>query len=36
VTVDFPPVQLQGREVDPFFNANTPEDLATVRDLLAQ
>jgi molybdopterin-guanine dinucleotide biosynthesis protein A len=36
VTVDFPPVQLQGREVDPFFNANTPEDLATVRELLAQ
>jgi molybdopterin-guanine dinucleotide biosynthesis protein A len=36
VTVDFPPVRLQGHEVDPFFNANTPEDLATVRDLLAQ
>lgn len=28
VHVSFPPAVLNGREVDPFFNANTPEDFA--------
>jgi len=35
VAVDFPPARLAGREVDPFFNANTPQDLDTLRGLLA-
>lgn len=32
--VDFPHVDIGGRTVDPFFNANTPEDFALVRELL--
>ena len=35
VAVDFPFVSLGGREVDPFFNANTPEELDELRRLLA-
>jgi molybdopterin-guanine dinucleotide biosynthesis protein A len=35
IAVDFAPVELNGHEVDPFFNANTPEELATARQLLA-
>ncbi|MGE5266440.1 MAG: molybdenum cofactor guanylyltransferase MobA [Deltaproteobacteria bacterium] len=35
VAVGFAPIKLNGREVDPFFNANTPEELATARQLLA-
>jgi molybdopterin-guanine dinucleotide biosynthesis protein A len=35
VPVEFPFTQLKGRTVDPFFNANTPEELAQARDLLA-
>jgi molybdopterin-guanine dinucleotide biosynthesis protein A len=35
VPVEFPFTQLKGRAVDPFFNANTPEELAEARDLLA-
>jgi molybdopterin-guanine dinucleotide biosynthesis protein A len=35
VAVGFAPFELNGREVDPFFNANTPEELATARQLLA-
>lgn len=35
VPVDFEPVVLKGRAVDPFFNANTPEELAQARTLLA-
>ncbi len=35
VPVDFPFLSLHGQNVDPFFNANTPEDLATARRLLA-
>jgi molybdenum cofactor guanylyltransferase/molybdopterin-guanine dinucleotide biosynthesis protein MobB len=35
VAVDFEPVPLGGRAVDPFFNANTPQDLAELRRLLA-
>ncbi len=34
ITVEFPPVEIGGRTVDPFFNANTPEDLDRVRALL--
>jgi len=34
VHVDFPPLDIGGRSVDPFFNANTPEDFALVRELL--
>jgi molybdopterin-guanine dinucleotide biosynthesis protein A len=33
--VDFPFVSMVGRQVDPFFNANTPEELAELRQLLA-
>lgn len=32
--VDFPQIEIGGRWVDPFFNANTPEDLAMARELL--
>lgn len=32
--VDFAEIEIGGRKVDPFFNANTPEDLATARALL--
>ncbi len=35
VPVDFPFTYLKGRSVDPFFNANTPEELAEARHLLA-
>jgi molybdopterin-guanine dinucleotide biosynthesis protein A len=34
--VDFPQVDIGGRTVDPFFNANTPEDFALVRALLGR
>jgi molybdopterin-guanine dinucleotide biosynthesis protein A len=34
--VSFPRIEADGREIDPFFNANTPEDLATAQDWLAQ
>lgn len=32
--VEFPPEIVGGRTIDPFFNANTPEELATARALL--
>lgn len=32
--VDFPETEIGGRRVDPFFNANTPEELAVVRALI--
>lgn len=35
VAVDFAPQSLGGRELDPFFNANTPEELALLRRLLS-
>ncbi len=35
VPVDFPFVRLGGRDVDPFFNANTPEELDEARRLIA-
>lgn len=34
VQVDFAEIDIGGRKVDPFFNANTPEDLALARTLL--
>ncbi len=33
--VDFPPVEIGGESVDPFFNVNTAEDLEKARALLA-
>lgn len=36
VTVDFPPMEIGGVTVDPFFNINTPEDLAEAEALLAK
>ena len=34
IAVSFPMSNIGGRTVDPFFNANTPDDLATARALL--
>ncbi len=34
VPVSFPLVEMRGGTIDPFFNANTPEDLDTARALL--
>jgi molybdenum cofactor guanylyltransferase len=34
-TVRFPPQQIGGRSVDPFFNINTPDDLAAAERLLS-
>ena len=34
IAVSFPFVTIAGREVDPFFNANTPEDMRTARHVL--
>ncbi|MEO0810497.1 MAG: molybdenum cofactor guanylyltransferase MobA [Pseudomonadota bacterium] len=34
IAVDFPAVEIAGRCVDPFFNVNTPQDLAALRTLL--
>ncbi|MEW5963307.1 MAG: molybdenum cofactor guanylyltransferase MobA [Pseudomonadota bacterium] len=34
VAVDFPFVETRGRRLDPFFNANTPEELAEARLLI--
>ncbi len=36
VAVVFPMRNIEGREVDPFFNINTQDDLATARALLAK
>jgi molybdopterin-guanine dinucleotide biosynthesis protein A len=36
VPVEFPFVEVRGRRIDPFLNANTPEELEEVRALLAQ
>ncbi len=36
VPVPFPFVQMGGVALDPFFNANTPQELAGLRDLLAR
>lgn len=34
VAVDFPLVEIRGRRLDPFFNANTPEELEEARLLI--
>jgi len=34
VCVDFPPVEIGGEKIDPFFNINRPEDLAAAEALL--
>jgi molybdopterin-guanine dinucleotide biosynthesis protein A len=34
VSVPFPPLEIHGRRIDPFFNANTPEELDEARALL--
>jgi molybdopterin-guanine dinucleotide biosynthesis protein A len=34
VDVDFADVEVRGRRIDPFFNANTPGDFALIRELL--
>lgn len=34
IVVDFPAVEIAGRAVDPFFNANTPEELDRARSIL--
>lgn len=36
VTVDFPMIEADAGTVDPFFNANTPDDLATLEQLLGR
>jgi molybdopterin-guanine dinucleotide biosynthesis protein A len=36
VPVPFPFARLAGVEIDPFFNANTPEELASLRAILAR
>ncbi len=35
IPVDFSLMQIKGHSVDPFFNANTPDELAQARELLA-
>ncbi|MGH6865073.1 MAG: hypothetical protein ACREDO_02580 [Methyloceanibacter sp.] len=34
VEVPFPPVEIGGRRIDPFFNINDPKDLAEAEALL--
>ena len=34
VAVEFPMIKAEGRGIDPFFNINTPDDLATAQSLL--
>ena len=34
IAVDFEPVAVSGREIDPFFNINTPGDLAEAETIL--
>jgi molybdopterin-guanine dinucleotide biosynthesis protein A len=36
VAVSFPMREIAGRSVDPFFNINTPDDLATARALISK
>jgi molybdopterin-guanine dinucleotide biosynthesis protein A len=36
VAVPFPMREIEGHAVDPFFNVNTPDDLATARSLIAK
>lgn len=34
VDVEFPPIEAEGERIDPFFNINTPDDLAVAERLL--
>jgi molybdopterin-guanine dinucleotide biosynthesis protein A len=34
IAVAFPPCDIGGRRIDPFFNVNTPDDLAVLKSLL--
>jgi molybdopterin-guanine dinucleotide biosynthesis protein A len=34
--VFFPPVDVGGRRIDPFFNINAPEDLAVAEAILSE
>ena len=36
IEVDFPPVEIGGRKIDPFFNINRPEDLAEAEALMTE
>jgi molybdenum cofactor guanylyltransferase len=36
VPVTFPPIRLCGLDIDPFFNANTPQELEQLRAMLAR
>jgi molybdenum cofactor guanylyltransferase len=36
IDVPFPPVRVGGREIDPFFNINRPEDLAEAEALMSE
>jgi molybdopterin-guanine dinucleotide biosynthesis protein A len=36
VPVPFPPARVCGIDIDPFFNANTPQELAQLRAMLAK
>lgn len=36
VAVDFEPILIAGEEIDPFFNANTPEEMDEARRLIGQ
>ena len=36
VPVSFPPTRVCGLDIDPFFNANTPQELAELRALIAR
>ena len=33
-TVEFPEIEIEGRQIDPFFNTNRPEDLKEAERLL--
>jgi molybdopterin-guanine dinucleotide biosynthesis protein A len=36
VPVPFPPARVCGIDIDPFFNANTPQELGQLRAMLAK
>jgi molybdopterin-guanine dinucleotide biosynthesis protein A len=36
IEVNFPPVEIGGRKIDPFFNINQPEDLAEAEALMTE
>jgi molybdopterin-guanine dinucleotide biosynthesis protein A len=36
IEVPFPPIKIGGREIDPFFNINRPEELAEAEALITE